>query len=95
MKESVIQSKIINYLKSRGAYVVKTISTSKAGVPDVLACYKGRFYGFEIKNETGEPSFLQVYNIEKIRASGGIAGIVRSVDDVSSLLSDGNTHNRV
>jgi len=33
--EQDIQRKIIKYLEAKGAYVVKVISASKSGVPDI------------------------------------------------------------
>ena len=49
MKEQVLQTKVIKKLQTEGAYVVKTISTNHAGVPDLLVCLRGQFLGLEIK----------------------------------------------
>jgi len=49
MKEQDYQKKIINYLEKNGAYVVKISVASKKGVPDIIACYRGRFLGIEVK----------------------------------------------
>lgn len=57
-----------------------------AGIPDIIACVDGRFYGFEVKTETGKPTGLQEATIRKIREAGGVAGIVRSVDEVRAIL---------
>ena len=44
-----------------------------SGIPDVLACYNGRFLGIEVK---GGSSYgltdLQKYNLKHIREAGGI-----------------------
>lgn len=70
-----------------------------AGIPDIICCYRGRFYGFEVKTETGRPTELQKATIRKINRAGGTAAIVRSVDDVRRILEtacpaalDGGTH---
>lgn len=47
------------------------------GIPDLLLCLKGRFVAIELKNEDGKPSALQLYNIERIKESGGEAFILR------------------
>jgi len=86
MKEQEIQSKIIKYIQAKGGYVVKIVTASKAGVPDILACIEGVFYGFEVKTETGRPSPLQLENIAMIKNAGGKSGIVRSVSDVVKVL---------
>lgn len=57
-----------------------------AGIPDIICCCHGRFYGFEVKTETGKPTRLQEATIRKINAAGGTAAIVRSVDDVRRIL---------
>ena len=57
-----------------------------AGIPDIIACVDGRFYGFEVKTETGRPTGLQEATIRKIRGAGGVAVIVRSVDEVRAVI---------
>jgi Holliday junction resolvase len=86
MREQQIQGRIIKYLESVGAYCVKVVQATKAGVPDILCCHQGRFYGFEVKTATGRVSKLQEYNIERIREAGGGGGVVRSVEDVKEIL---------
>lgn len=88
MREQQIQSRIIKFLESKGAYVVKVVRANKAGVPDILACYKGKFYAFEVKTpETiKRVTPLQSYNIEKIKCCGGEAGVVSSVAEVEQFI---------
>lgn len=88
MLESAIQKKIIDYLHSKGAYTVKVIQANKNGVPDILCCLNGIFIGLEVKTEKGKPSALQLRNIKQIKKASGIAGVVRSVDDVKELLEN-------
>ena len=57
-----------------------------AGIPDIIACVDGRFYGFEVKTETGKPTKLQEATIRKILKAGGVAVIVRSVDEVRAVI---------
>lgn len=57
-----------------------------AGIPDIIACVGGRFYGFEVKTEKGKPTALQEATIRKINAAGGTAAVVRSVDEVKAVL---------
>lgn len=57
-----------------------------AGIPDIIACVSGRFYGFEVKTEKGRPTALQEASIRKINAAGGTAAVVRSVAEVRTLL---------
>jgi Holliday junction resolvase len=88
MKEQQIQTKIIKYIQASGGYVVKVITASKAGVPDILCCIKGKFIGIEVKTETGRASPLQLANIELIKQAGGEAAFIRSIEDAAKYLRD-------
>ena len=86
MTEQAIQSKILVYLKSKGYYARKVVTSNHSGVPDILACVKGRFIGIEVKKAGGVVSKLQTHNIDMITMSGGIAFVAYSVDDVKKQL---------
>lgn len=86
MSESKIQNKIIKYLNGIGAYSIKTISTNRSGCPDIICCLNGLFIGLEVKTDKGVVSELQKHHLEEIKKSGGISGVVRSVEDVKRLL---------
>ena len=88
MREKNIENNIKRYLKSIGAYYVKYFGNqfSQVGVPDILACYKGKFIGIEVKNETGKTSPLQDVNLEQIKQAGGISLVARSVEDVKQVI---------
>lgn len=80
--EKVFENKIKVYLKSIGAYFIKTHGDrfSKVGTPDILACVNGHFVAVEVKAENGKPSELQLYHIEQIKKSGGYAEILYPKD---------------
>lgn len=73
--EKNFENKIKKYLKDNGCWHVKFFANgmTKVGVPDILACVNGLFVAIEVKASNGKPSELQLWNIEKIRQSGGIA----------------------
>lgn len=84
VSEANFQKKIIKYLEEIGAYVFKhnASAISKAGVPDIICCYKGLFIGVEIKKDNkSKPTELQKYNLNKINECGGV-GIVLRPDKV-------------
>ena len=92
MKEADIVKAILKYLKT----VPKCFFWKEhggmygtAGIPDIIACINGRFYGFEVKTEDGRPTKLQESTIRKIKNAGGIALIVRSADEVKSVIANG------
>ena len=80
--EKNFENKIKTDLKNNGCYFVKYFANrmTKVGVPDILTCVNGYFVGIEVKAENGKPSELQIYNIKKIKDSGGIGVIVRPSD---------------
>lgn len=89
MKEADIVRAILRYFKT----VPECFSWKEhggmygtAGIPDIICCYRGRFYGFEVKTDTGQPTELQKSTIRKILAAGGTALVVRSVDEVRAVL---------
>lgn len=89
-KESKLQRDIAKAMRDHGAWVAKYHGGphGHAGVPDLLACYRGYFIGFEVKtpeNKSG-PTELQEKQIAKIKEAGGAAGVVRSVEQAMSLL---------
>lgn len=75
MKEKQFENQVKAFLKSKGCWVLKTWSNGvqRQGVPDLLVCCNGFFIGVELKNETGKPSALQLWNVEQIRKANGIA----------------------
>lgn len=92
MKEQDIQRKIIKYLESVGAYVVKVVASNKSGTPDILACYRGIFLAIEVKRPETKTnvSELQEYNIKKIKEAGGVAIVSWDLDAVKATIDDIN-----
>lgn len=77
--EKNFENKIKNYLKSKGAWYVKYWAGSKftkSGIPDILACINGYFVAIEVKAPDGEPSELQLHQINEIRKAHGFAMVV-------------------
>ena len=72
--EKIFENKVKAYLKSIGTWYVKYWGGlyTKAGVPDLLICYKGRFLGVEVKADNGEPTMIQLENLRAIRKAGGV-----------------------
>lgn len=45
----------------------------KNGVPDIVGCYKGRFFSIEVKREGGKPTAIQTRRMQEIVDAGGLA----------------------
>jgi Holliday junction resolvase len=76
--EAKVKKKCVEYLKSIGAYYFfpATGGYGKSGVPDIVGCYKGRFFGIECKAGKNTPTELQKNQLRLIAESGGIAMVV-------------------
>lgn len=85
----MFQTKVIEYLKSKGAYVIKihVSSYQLEGEPDIVCCHEGKFYAFELK-QGSRLSELQKIKLELIRESGGVAMEVRDLDQLRELFDD-------
>ena len=88
-QEKVFENKVKAYLKSIGAYFIKTHGDrfSKVGTPDILACVNGYFVGIEVKAPNGKPSELQLYHIEQIKKAGGY-GVILYPKDFENFKDD-------
>ena len=73
MTEQQIQKQILDYLESIGAYTIKVITANKSGVPDIQACYQGKWISIEVKQPGQKPEPLQFYHLEQIQRAGGLA----------------------
>lgn len=80
MTESRLQASIIRALRDAGCYVANVVVAGEAGVADLLVCAPGgRFLALEVKMEKGRVSKMQEHHMERVRAAGGEAHVVRSV----------------
>ena len=92
-KESYYQDKIIRFLKATypdgvcwkeaaGAY-------SQRGIPDITFIKDGKYYGFEVKRPyIGVLSPIQEQRIKRIRAAGGIVGVVTFPEEVQRIVEE-------
>ena len=75
--ESVFQKRVLRDLKNLpNCWVLKTQEKTRRGVPDILACYMGKFIALELKaSEKTTVSPLQAFEISCINHAGGQAHI--------------------
>lgn len=76
--EKKVKDKVKKLLAEYGAYyfMPATGGYGKSGVPDIVACIKGRFVGIECKANGGKPTALQEKNLMDIINKGGISILV-------------------
>lgn len=83
MKETPFKHKVEKLLDDHNAWYIKYWAGSKftkEGIPDILACVRGKFYGIELKGDDGRPALLQLIKLRDIRNAGGI-GILLYPED--------------
>ncbi len=84
--ELSIRTAIVRAFKERGCWVLVTRGVSTVGCPDLLVCYEGRFFALEVKQPRRYATRIQLKVLLDIDAAGGVAVVVRSVDDALALL---------
>jgi Holliday junction resolvase len=82
MKESQLQTLIKNRLTKHGWLVIKIISSTMNGIPDLMCIRKGVVIFLEVKTEEGVVAPLQDYVIKVLQSNGVHSRVVRSIDDV-------------
>lgn len=87
MLEQKIQARILKELKKHGIWAVKIITANRNGVPDILACWEGKFIAIEVKRPGGKLAVLQQIQIDRINAAGGVAIVATSWEEVKELFS--------
>ena len=82
MKESQLQTQIKNRLTKHGWLVVKIISSSMNGIPDLMCIRKGVVMFLEVKTDLGVVAPLQEYVMKVLNSNQIHSRVVRSVEDV-------------
>lgn len=89
-KESRLSRKIIQALELNGAFAFKVHGGPHmmSGLPDIIACVEGKFYGFEVKlpGQKSSTTPIQTFVHDKIRQARGEAYVVSSVHEVLRIL---------
>jgi Holliday junction resolvase len=88
MREKQIENTIKKYLASIGVWYIKHHANkfTKVGVPDILACWQGKFVAIEVKTPVGVLSELQKYNLKAISDAGGVSIVARNLEDVKEVI---------
>lgn len=88
--EVKVKKVVVKQLTSVGAYYFYPVTGGfgASGVPDVVGCYKGKFFGIECKAGKNKPTALQFQNLMKITAAGGISLVINeeNMNDVLTLI---------
>jgi Holliday junction resolvase len=87
--EAKVQKRLIDYLRKKGCYVIKTKPGmgTKVGCPDIIALLEGCWLAFEIKAHANSPfQPLQKEVLAKL-ADWSIARVVHS-ENIDEVIAD-------
>ena len=88
--EVKVKKKVVAILKEYRAYYFYPVTGGYggSGVPDIVGCYRGTFFGIECKAGNNKPTALQQKNLDNIKAMGGIAMVVNedNIEDVHIMM---------
>ena len=86
--EKKVKQQVMQALKDMGAYYFYPVTggSGRSGVPDIVGCWEGRFFGIECKAGKNLPTALQLKNLKEITDSGGIALVINE-ENMSSTVS--------
>ena len=86
--EGKVKKKVQQILKDRGAYYFSPVTGGfgRSGVPDIVACFHGRFIGIECKAGSNKPTALQLKNLADIETAGGVSLVINE-DNVDVLVA--------
>ena len=84
--EVKVKRKVVAQLKALGAYYFYPVTGGYggSGVPDIVGCYKGKFFAIECKAGKNRPTPLQQKNIDAIAAQGGAVWVVNE-DNINEV----------
>lgn len=84
--EKRVKDACVELLKEFGAYYFFPVmgGYGRSGIPDIIACYRGRFIAIECKAGFNSVTQLQAKELKAIDAAGGVTMVVR--EDTLDLL---------
>lgn len=76
--EAKVKKVVVQQLKDMGAYYFYPVTGGygRSGVPDIVGCYQGLFFGVECKAGKNKPTPLQEKNLKEISEAGGLALVI-------------------
>ena len=89
--EAKVKKVVVKQLRALGAYYFYPVTGGygRSGVPDIVGCYQGKFFGIECKAGNNTPTPLQQINLDDIEKQNGIALVVneKNMHSVRDLIT--------
>ena len=87
--EKNIENEIKQYIKEHGGLCYKIHGGDlyqETGIPDLLCCWYGLFFGIEVKDPNGKPSAIQLAQGARIKKAKGHFLVAKSLQDVKDYI---------
>lgn len=84
--EAKVKARVVEIIKKYRAYYFFPAQNGygRAGIPDIIVCFKGIFLGIECKARFNKPTALQEREMKAITQAGGHALVIR--EDTTEML---------
>lgn len=90
MNEAALRRAIVRSLRQYSGWWVVTHGGQfqQGGLPDIIGCYAGKFYGLEVKMPGKEHTLTprQSHALKSIKAAGGKARMVTSISEAHDFV---------
>jgi Holliday junction resolvase len=80
--EAKVKASIKKILDTHGVYSFSPYQAGmgRAGIPDIIACFKGQFLAIEAKAGKGKTTALQDRELSRINEAGGTALVINETN---------------
>lgn len=88
--EGKVKKKVVEVLKRYHVYYFFPVTGGYgvSGVPDIVGCHNGRFFGIECKANGNKPTELQKSHIDRINACGGVSFVVDETNVAEAVIME-------
>lgn len=89
MLESTLQKQVISWLRTiPRLFVIKTVTTNRRGIPDLIICYRGYFIYIELKTKSAHSTLtpLQLHTIKTLDSCGAYGFVATSLQQCQENL---------
>jgi Holliday junction resolvase len=85
--EAKVKKVVAKQLKQLGAFYFYPVTGGwgRGGIPDIVGCYKGHFFGIECKAGKNKPTPLQQNSLQDIKNAGGLSLVINE-DNMADVL---------
>ena len=89
MKESKIESRLVQMVRERGGLCYKFVSPGNPGVPDrIVITPGGRTVYVELKTEIGRLAAIQQWQLEEMRKRGADVRVLKGLEQVKAFVEE-------